>query len=248
MRWGFGLFIALLAAPLWASAGEARRWTEKLRQFDRFARVLTLEAWEHRHGMDETNVLLRMVGKLAHIKVRSFDPSETCRDVRVSILEAEKQGAGLIELDLTGNLGGQRMMAVCVVGLFVGPRVVMGAQDVPSPIPEISELVETMPDPGSHSLTWQSSVTDQVTTLPLTIRIDRQTASAAELVAGVLKEYGRGRVVGEKSFGKGTSQDCSPMLKQPNLMVCYTSQRVYLPSGRPLDEGVTPNDFGPVQP
>lgn len=101
-----------------------------------------------------------------------------------------RAGARALVLDLRGNPGGALSAAIETAGLFVRS----GAP--------LAHLVPRAQSPqllrAAGSARWEA--------LPLVALIDRQTASAGEVLAGALQDARRGHVVGERSFGKGTAE------------------------------------------
>jgi carboxyl-terminal processing protease len=77
--------------------------------------------------------------------------------------------------------------------------------------------------------------------VPLVLLIDRDTASAAEIFAGAIREHNRGTVVGVRSYGKGSVQGIFP-LTFGGAGVRLTTAKFYSPSGRPYNRiGVEPD-------
>lgn len=93
-------------------------------------------------------------------------------------------------LDLRNNGGGQLQQAVAVTGLFISPGVVVSIKDNTDKVQRLRHTEERR--------AWKG---------PLVVLTNRLSASAAEIVAQTLQEYGRALVVGdEETFGKGTFQ------------------------------------------
>jgi carboxyl-terminal processing protease len=119
----------------------------------------------------------------------------TTRDVAHLIGELKKEGPldGLI-LDLRGDGGGFLPEAQALVGLFIdkGPVVQLKYSN---------GQVEVLDDP----------VPGKAYDGPLVVLIDRYSASASEIFAGAIQDYGRGYIVGQRSFGKGTVQQLFPL-------------------------------------
>jgi carboxyl-terminal processing protease len=109
-------------------------------------------------------------------------------------LIAEKRDASLlgVVLDLRGNGGGSTEAAADVVGLFL-PGVPL------FPLATRGRLVEVMRAPEPEP--------DQRYTGPVAAIVDGYTASAAEMIAGALSAYGRGVLLGRRTFGKGCIQE-----------------------------------------
>lgn len=110
-------------------------------------------------------------------------------DVRQEVLKLKKQGIDGIILDLRNNGGGSLQDAVNMAGLFItsGPTVQVKTQGN-------SPLVLQDPDPA---IVYDG---------PMVVMTNRLSASASEIVAGALQDYGRAVIVGSNSFGKGTVQ------------------------------------------
>jgi carboxyl-terminal processing protease len=76
--------------------------------------------------------------------------------------------------------------------------------------------------------------------MPLIVLVNKGSASASEIVAGVLSERERAKIVGETSFGKGTIQETQDLPNGTGLHI--TTARWLLPSGKSIDKkGITPD-------
>jgi len=113
----------------------------------------------------------------------------TTRDVRALIRDLERQGVEGIVVDLRGNGGGSLAEATELSGLFINEGPVVQVKDSFGKVE-----VETDPDP---SILYRG---------PLAVLVDRNSASASEIFAGAMQDYGRGIIIGEPTFGKGTVQ------------------------------------------
>lgn len=128
-----------------------------------------------------------------------------------------EQGMRQLVLDLRGNPGGLLDQAIDVASEFL-PRghiivSVRGRTEYTEPI------------------VYKSTGSDP-TTVPLVILINRNSASASEIVAGAIQDHGRGLIVGETSFGKGLVQR---IFQLPfNTGLTLTTARYYTPYGRSL--------------
>ena len=104
------------------------------------------------------------------------------------------KGVEAVMLDLRGNGGGLLNEAISLSGLFIDKGPVVQVKDVSG--------VKVLPDDEEGSA-WDG---------PFVLLIDRQSASASEIFAGVIKDYGRGLIIGDTStFGKGTVQSIQPI-------------------------------------
>ena len=118
------------------------------------------------------------------------DYKSTTRDVRKLLekLKAEGNVDGLV-MDLRNNGGGALHEANDLVGLFIdqGPTVQIRSSDN-----QVQVLADQDP-----SVAWDG---------PMVVLVNRMSASASEIFAGAIQDYGRGLVVGSQTFGKGTVQ------------------------------------------
>jgi carboxyl-terminal processing protease len=117
------------------------------------------------------------------------DFRSTTRDVRQLVTELVGQGVDGIVIDLRGNGGGSLAEATALTGLFIDTGPVVQVKDAFGKVE-----VERDPEPGVAY------------TGPLAVLVDRDSASASEIFAGAIQDYGRGLVIGEPTFGKGTVQ------------------------------------------
>ncbi len=123
---------------------------------------------------------------------RQRDPNykSTTRDVYKLLMEMRKEKVDGIVLDLRNNGGGSLHEATMLTDLFINP----------GPVVQIRNA-------------YQQVSRDQRATMPaayngpLVVLINRLSASASEIFAGALQDYGRAIIVGSQSFGKGTVQD-----------------------------------------
>ena len=117
------------------------------------------------------------------------DFRSTTRDVRRLIEGLRAKRIDGLVIDLRGNGGGSLTEATSLTGLFIDEGPVVQVKDSFGKVE-----VEADPDP------------DLVYTGPLAVLVDRNSASASEIFAGAIQDYGRGIIIGEPTFGKGTVQ------------------------------------------
>jgi carboxyl-terminal processing protease len=116
-------------------------------------------------------------------------------DVAQLVQKLTGEGAGGIILDLRGNPGGSLEEAIQFVGLFV----------TNGPVVQIRS-------PEGHVLAERDDDAPDIYHGPLIVLVSRLSASASEIVAAALQDYGRALIVGDKSsFGKGTVQNLTPL-------------------------------------
>jgi carboxyl-terminal processing protease len=138
-------------------------------------------------------------------------------ELREAIANLKKDGMRQLVLDLRNNPGGLLNQAIDVASEFL-PR-----DKVIVSVKGRSEYV----DPA----VYKSNGSDPEDT-PLVVLINRNTASASEIVAGAIQDHGRGLVVGETSFGKGLVQHVFQLPYNTGLTL--TTARYYTPYGRSL--------------
>ncbi|HBR58365.1 MAG TPA: hypothetical protein DEA22_13010 [Blastocatellia bacterium] len=141
----------------------------------------------------------------------------TSEELDNAISELGKKGMSSLILDLRGNPGGLLPQAIDVVGKF---------------IPQ-GNIVVTVKGRTRYSRTQELKVKNGPTAnFPVVVLINGNSASASEIVAGALQDYGRALVVGTDSFGKGLVQRVFPLPYGTGLTL--TAARYYTPFGRSL--------------
>lgn len=160
----------------------------------------------------------------ADIRSRRTDPKakSSTRDVARLIEALRAEGVDGIVVDLRNNGGGSLHEAQGLAGLFIesGPIVQVKAR---------SREAHVQAD-ANHEIDWDG---------PLAVLVNRLSASASEIFAGAMQDYGRGIVTGSRTFGKGTVQTLFP-LNRGELKV--TQAKYYLPSGQGTQhQGVVPD-------
>ncbi len=144
---------------------------------------------------------------------RNRDPDfkSTTRDVQKLLIKLQQENVQGIVLDLRDNGGGSLLEATALTDLFIDP----------GPVVQIRHANDRISrDQRSRRLPFYDG--------PLVVLINRLSASASEIFAGAIQDYGRGLVLGSASFGKGTVQVMAP-LKQGQLK--FTESKFYRVSG-----------------
>lgn len=173
-------------------------------------------------NVDPVETSFRQSDGIAVIKVNEFNDHTTTR-LDMALIEAQKEDARGIILDLRGNPGGYLYQAISVVSRFVRPGNV-----VVRLVGQDSE--ETMD-------TTESPVFE---TKPMVLLVDGGSASASEIVAGALKDYGVATLVGNRTYGKGTVQSIFQI--QTGDGIRMTTARFATPNRRFIDgQGVEPD-------
>jgi carboxyl-terminal processing protease len=151
----------------------------------------------------------------------------TCEKTKSILTDLKKAQVRGLLLDLRDNPGGQMEEAACVASLFVGPK---------EKIFELRYL-----DPGKAPEVYYGSE-EKVFDLPMAVLMNASSASAAEIVAGALRDLNRAVLVGEKTFGKGSFQEGELWSQNRKIALFETKGFYYLPTGRsPQLKGLNPD-------
>lgn len=155
-----------------------------------------------------------MYGNAGYIHLTEF--IENCsKDVRKAFINLKEQGAKTLILDLRDNHGGLLTEAVDIVNLFV---------------PKGLTIVETRGKLSAASSKYVTNNEPLDLDVPIVVLVNKETASAAEIVAGALQDLDRAVIVGNSTFGKGLVQ--SPRDLPYNGSIKLTTAKYYIPSGR----------------
>lgn len=167
---------------------------------------------------------------------QSGDYASATRDVSRILDGFRDEGVDGVVLDLRNNGGGSLNEAVELTGLFIDTGPVVQVR-------ESGGRVNVERD-RSAGVAWEG---------PLAVLVDRSSASASEIVAGAIQDYGRGLVIGETTFGKGTVQNLVDLDRWPGNeekrfgSVKLTVAQFFLPGGSSTqNRGVVPDIAFPV--
>jgi carboxyl-terminal processing protease len=151
---------------------------------------------------------------------RGFNRS-TAEEFIASVEDLRKQGMTSLVLDLRGNPGGLLDQAVKVAERFLQRgQVILSQKGRVAGSDRTYESRNSSPD-----------------NVPLVVLVNRNSASASEIVAGALQDHDRALIIGETSFGKGLVQSIIPM--EYGTAVTLTSSKYYTPSGRLIQRDYT---------
>jgi len=172
-------------------------------------------------SVDEARILPGTDG-VAYLKITGFQES-TSRDLDRTLWDLYRRGMKSLIIDLRGNPGGLLRSAVETADLFLDRGVIVTTRGRSAQ----EDFTYSAHEPG----TWR---------VPLAVLIDQDSASAAEIFAGAMREHQRGTVIGKRSYGKGSVQGIFALnIGQAGLRL--TTARFYSPSGRPYTgSGVEP--------
>ena len=162
---------------------------------------------------------MRTVGgtKVAHVRLTSFT-SGAHTEVRRAVDRLIKRGAKAVVLDLRHNGGGLLNEAVGVSSIFIPEGTIVSTKGRERPR-RVFEATGTSIDPK----------------IPVVVLVDRDSASASEIVTGALQDRHRARVVGTRTFGKGVFQEIRRLSNGGALDI--TVGEYFTPDGRNLGGG-----------
>jgi carboxyl-terminal processing protease len=155
---------------------------------------------------------------IGYIKLEHFTRGAG-EEVRGALRSLRAQGAKGFVLDLRGNPGGLLDQAVSVVEQFVPRNSLVVRTRGRSPESEREYLSEEEPVAPDE---------------PLAVLVNRESASASEIVAGALQDLDRAVIVGSRTFGKGLVQTVAPLPHNTSLKL--TTAKYFTPSGRSIQE------------
>ena len=176
-----------------------------------------------RANIQVPTVDFEMKGDIAHVSLHEFtqDAGSLFYGALVKAVNANAKG---IVLDLRGDPGGYLEIAVDISGYFLKPGT----------------LVVTEAGRNGTSTTYTADGNGALANLPLVVLIDGGSASASEILAGALHDDRGVKLVGEKSFGKGTVQTLEALADGSAIKL--TVAHWVMPSGRILDhDGIVPD-------
>ena len=182
--------------------------------------------------------LKREVIRVASVRTRMLEPgygyvrvtqfqSETGGEVREKLRRMVAQNKGVLRglvLDLRSNPGGLLHASVEVSDAFLDGGV----------------IVSTRGRAKEADVAFSAAKGDLIDGAPLVVLVDGGTASAAEIVAGALKDHHRALVMGSRTFGKGSVQTVLPL--ESGFAVKLTTARYFTPNGTSIQaSGIRPD-------
>lgn len=172
------------------------------------------------------NIKLKTVGhkmldnNIGYIQIVSFS-EDTANEFNEAYNDLKNQGMKALVLDLRNNPGG--LLTTCVE---IAKKLV--------PKGEIVSIV----DKQRNKETYSSSL--EAPEYPLVVLINKNSASASEILSGAIQDTKTGTIIGNTSYGKGSVQTILPMFEDDAVKL--TIAKYYTPSGRSIDgTGITPD-------
>ena len=160
---------------------------------------------------------------IGYLKLTQFKHN-TSEESRNAVRDLMRKGMRALILDLRNNGGGLLDASVKISSIFLRDGL----------------IVETKGRSERANEKYYADKNYYLTNMPLTVLINGGSASASEIVAGALNDRGRAKLIGEKSFGKGSVQTLFPLTDGSGVYV--TIARYYTPSGKVIDHvGLSPD-------
>ncbi len=161
-------------------------------------------------------------GDVGYVRLAHFNQKAT-EETAAAFEDLEKQGARGYIFDLRNNPGGLLQAAVDISDFFLNDGLIVGMK---GRVPKANEEIYAK----------EGAFAD----VPMIVLINQGSASASEIVAGALKDHHRGKIMGHKSFGKGSVQTLFPLPDGSGIYV--TIARYYTPAGTFIDHvGLSPD-------
>lgn len=165
-------------------------------------------------SIDQVSIIDPQHG-VGYFKLTCFEKT-TARDLDAALWKLHNQGMKSLIVDVRGNPGGLLVSAVEVVDRFVDRGIIVSTRGRIAQ----EDYTYSAHDQGK----WR---------MPLVVLIDQDSASAAEIFAGAIRDHRRGTLVGVRSFGKGSVQGIFP-LDDCNAGMRLTTAKFYSPKGNPF--------------
>ena len=158
---------------------------------------------------------------IAYIQIAEFDDI-TVSQFESALSEARANGMKGLVLDLRSNPGGSLDAVVDIAGMMLPKGIIVYTED------------------KYGSRTDYNCEGDKQLEVPMTVLVNGNSASASEILAGAIKDYGIGTLVGTTTFGKGIVQSVLPMTDGSAVKVTISSY--YTPSGKNIHgTGIDPD-------
>ncbi|MFN5170376.1 MAG: S41 family peptidase [Cyclobacteriaceae bacterium] len=151
---------------------------------------------------------------IGYIQLTDFT-QEAGKEVKNAVVDLREKGARSFILDLRGNPGGLLFEAVNICNIFLSKG---------------KEVVTTRGKTKDSFIRYETLNAPVDLDVPVIVLINRNSASASEIVAGTLQDYDRAVIMGERSFGKGLVQLSRPLTYKSQVKI--TTAKYYTPTGR----------------
>ena len=177
-----------------------------------------------REKINTNPITIKMLDKeIGYLKLPSFDEG-TAKDFEEKVKELKSEGAKSLIIDLRNNGGG----------------IVTEATDIANFLLEKGKtIISTVDNQDKKEITYSKN--DAIFTMPITVLVNENSASASEILACSLQDNERAKIIGTKTYGKGIIQTLLSLNDGSGLKI--TTEEYYTPKGTTIHEvGITPDE------
>ena len=162
-----------------------------------------------------------MENSIGYIQISQFD-EVTTEQFKEAMTDLNHQGLKGLIVDIRSSPGGLLNVVVDIVDEIIPKGLIVYTDDV-----------------NGNRKEYNGSSDNEIT-VPMAVLVDGNSASAAEIFAGAVQDYGKGKIIGTQTFGKGIVQTIQPLTD--GSAIKYTIAQYYTPKGQVIQgNGVTPN-------
>ena len=179
-----------------------------------FERLLEMRVMRDQVSIPSLSASFMIDGTTGYVGITDF-AEHTDEDLEDALEAMTKKGMKRLVLDLRGNPGGQLDQAIRITNRFV---------------PKGSMVVYTRGRVPNSDSDYRATDTPDYLNIPMVVLVNRNSASASEIVSGALQDYDRALVIGETTFGKALVQSVYRVSGGAGLAL--TTARYYTPQGR----------------
>ncbi len=187
-------------------------------QIERQNKILSIEVIRKKIVINPVPYFTMINTEVGYISFTRFN-EKAAIEVKKAFLELKDDGMKKLIIDVRDNPGGLLNEAVKITNFF---------------IPKDKIVVSTKAKIEKWSDTFRTRSAPLDETIPITILVNKHSASASEILAGSLQDYDRAVIIGERSFGKGLVQRYRPLTYGTQMKI--TISKYYTPSGRCIQE------------
>ena len=175
-----------------------------------------------RRVVENYSVYYEMIDDIAYIQIQQFYET-TPKEFKAAVDDVIAQGAKGIVFDVRDNPGGLVNSVTDICDYLMGDGVIL-----------------TIEDKEGRVVTDYKSDDEQQVNIPMVVLVNGNSASAAEIFAGALKDSGKATLVGTQTFGKGIVQSVIPL--SDGTAIKLTIAKYFTPSGKDIHEiGIAPD-------
>ncbi len=205
-------------------------------------KVASVKGWLHKPG-GGWDYFIDSEQQIGYVRLTNFSKT-TANDLRDALAQMNDHGVRGIILDLRYNPGGLLNSATEIVDRFVANKLDDKGRAM--------KIVSTRPE-RPDSIHKESGIYPQLPPAekiktPLVVLVNQYSASASEIVSGALKDFHRGLIVGDRTFGKGSVQMLYPLTQvlgeETKAVLKLTTSHYYLPNGKCIHREEDSKEWG----